>query len=145
MPATIERPKFFSVEEANARVPLLRSILRDVTELSHELKGMHERLILLQTNGATDAVHEREIARLLADMDNRQRQMRDYQRELAQVGAVLKDDFTGLVDFPAWIDGREVCLCYKLGETEIAYWHEVDAGYSGRRPIKPVSRTRGSR
>lgn len=145
MPATIERPKFFSVEEANARVPLLRSILRDVTELAHELKGMHERLILLQTNGALDAAHEREVARLSAEMDKRQLLMAEYERELAQVGAVLKDDFIGLVDFPASMDGREVCLCYKLGETEIAFWHEMDAGYSGRRPIKTVSRTRGSR
>src|SRR5437762_1398211 len=110
MPATIERPRFFSVEEANARIPLLRSILRDVTELSHELKGMHERLILLQTSGANDATHEREIARLAADMDERQKRMHSFQRELAQLGAILKDDFMGLVDFPAWLDGREVCL-----------------------------------
>jgi len=145
MPAIIERPKFFSVEEANARVPLLRSILRDVTELAHELKGMHERLVLLQTNGALDAADEREVARLSTEMDKRQRLMPDYERELAQVGAVLKDDFIGLVDFPAFLDGREICLCFKLGENEIAFWHEVDAGFSGRRPIKPVSRTRGSR
>jgi hypothetical protein len=145
MPATIERPKFFSVEEANARVPLLRSILRDVTELARELKGMHESLVLLQTNGATDAAHERDVSRLSAEMDKRQLLMADYERELAQLGAVLKDGFIGLVDFPASMDGREVCLCYKLGEAEIAFWHEVDAGYSGRRPIKPVSRTRGSR
>jgi len=145
MPATIERPKFYSVEEANARVPLLRSILRDVTELAHELKGMHERLVLLQTNGALDAADEREVARLSSEMDKRQRLMADYERELAQVGAVLKDDFIGLVDFPAFLDGREICLCFKLGEAEIGFWHEVDAGFSGRRPIKPVSRTRGSR
>ena len=70
--------------------------------------------------------------------------MSGYQRELAQLGAVLKDDFMGLVDFPAWMDGREVCLCYKLGEAEISFWHEVDAGYGGRRPLH-TSRTRGSR
>ncbi len=144
MPATIARPKFYSVEEANARVPLLRSILRDVTELSHDLKGLHERLILLQTDGALDAVQEREVVRLSAEMDARQRAMSGYQRELTQLGAVLKDDFMGLVDFPAWLDGREVCLCYKLDEAEISFWHEVDAGYGGRRPLQ-ISRTRGSR
>jgi hypothetical protein len=142
---TIERPKFFSVEEANARIPLLRCILRDVTELSHELKGMHERLIRLQTSGAADADHERDIAQLAAEMDCRHERMRGYESELAQLGAVLKDDFLGLVDFPTWMDGREVCLCYQLGETEIAHWHEVDAGYGGRRPIKTLSRPRGFR
>jgi hypothetical protein len=138
---TVERPKFFTVEEANARIPLLRSILRDVTELAHELKGMHERLILLQTSGAAGTAHDREMSQLVAEMDRRQQTMHDYIGELSQLGAVLKDDFMGLVDFPAMIDGREVCLCYKLGEPAISHWHEVDAGYNGRRPL----RTRGSR
>ena len=144
MTATLTRPKFYSVDEANARIPLLQSILRDVTELSHELKGLHERLILLQTDGSLDAELERDVARLAAEMDARQLTMNGYIRELAQLGAVLKDDFMGLVDFPAWLDGREICLCYKLGETEIGFWHEVDGGYHGRRPLN-VSRTRGSR
>lgn len=144
MPATLTRPKFFTVDEANARVPLLRSILRDVTELSHELKGLHERLIILQTDGSLDAAQDVEVARLSAEMDRRQEVMHGYERELAQLGAVLKDDFMGLVDFPAWLDGREVCLCFRYGETEIAHWHETDAGYGGRRPILK-SRARGTR
>lgn len=149
MTATLERQKFYTVDEANARIPLLQSILRDVTELSHEAKGLHERLILLQATGAASVDEEREIVRLARELDERQARMQGYLGELAQLGAVLKDDFLGLVDFPASLDGREVCLCYKLGEPEVGFWHEVDAGFSGRRPIKAdsvsTSRLRGSR
>jgi hypothetical protein len=145
MPVTISPPKFFSVEEANARVPLVNSILRDVTELSHELKGLHERLILSQTDGSSDPAVDAEVASLSAELDRKRLQMEALEKELAQIGAVLKDDFMGLVDFPAMFDGREVCLCYKYGEPEIAYWHDVDAGYGGRRRISPTHRVRGSR
>lgn len=144
LPATVKRPKFYTVEEANARLPLVRSVLRSVTELSLELKSLHERLILLQTDGALEPAEEREIAKLSAALDVKQAEMLGYVKELAAVGAVLKDDFMGLVDFPAWLDGREICLCYKYGEDEIAHWHDVDAGYGGRRPL-PNPRARGSR
>jgi len=144
MPATIQRPKFYTVDEANARIPLVRSILRNVTELCHELKGLHERLILLQTDGVLEPGEEIEIAKLSATLDAKQLEMSAFERELAEIGAVLKDDFLGLVDFPAWIDDREVCLCYKYGEEAIAFWHDVDAGYGGRRPLSNT-RARGSR
>lgn len=145
MPLTaLRNKKFFTVDEANARVPMLQSILRDVTDLSQELKQSHERLIHLQTSGELDAQQERDLAALVAEMDAGQLRMDGYIRELAQLGAVLKDDFVGLVDFPAQYEGREVCLCYKYGEPAIGFWHETDAGFSGRRPIKPAF-SRGNR
>jgi len=48
----------------------------------------------------------------------------------------LKDYFTGLVDFPSRLDGREVYLCWRFGEDEIAHWHELDAGFAGRQKIR---------
>src|SRR2546421_7283414 len=94
---TIAEKRFYTVEEANARLPLLRSILRDVTDLAAELKGLHERLILLQTNGSPDAEQEAEIARLVRELDEKQAVMTGYANEMAQLGAELKDAFIGLV------------------------------------------------
>lgn len=54
---------------------------------------------------------------------------------LAEAGIVLRDADTGLVDFPSLRDGREVFLCWRLGEHEVGHWHEVDAGFPGRRPL----------
>ncbi len=50
-------------------------------------------------------------------------------------GCVLKDAAGGLVDYPGEIDGDEVWLCWQPGETEVGYWHPLDTGFSGRRPI----------
>jgi hypothetical protein len=54
-------------------------------------------------------------------------------------GAILRDINTGLVDFPALREGRKICLCWRYGEGEIAYWHETDTGFSKRRSISEDS------
>jgi hypothetical protein len=51
------------------------------------------------------------------------------------LGAELKDPRVGLIDFLAQVDGRDVYLCWKLGEDEIAYWHELEAGFAGRQSL----------
>jgi len=56
--------------------------------------------------------------------------------QIQSAGAQIKDINIGLLDFSALKDGREVYLCWKFGEQDIAYWHEVDAGYAGRQPIE---------
>ncbi len=55
--------------------------------------------------------------------------------DLRELDVVLRDLERGLVDFPSYRGGREVYLCWEEGEEEIAYWHEPDAGFSGRRPL----------
>jgi len=57
--------------------------------------------------------------------------------ELEEIGCFYKDwNFTiGLVDFPAVIDNREVMLCWKSDEDDIKFYHDIDSGYSGRKPI----------
>ncbi len=61
-----------------------------------------------------------------------------YVEELAAVGAELKDYDLGLIDFPAMHEGREVCLCWKHGESDILAWHEVDTGFAGRQSIETL-------
>lgn len=55
--------------------------------------------------------------------------------ELNTLGVVIRDLDRGLVDFPAIMEGREVYLCWQLGEPEVAYWHHVDSGFAGRMPL----------
>jgi hypothetical protein len=54
---------------------------------------------------------------------------------LQEAGIVVRDIERGLIDFPALIDDREVYLCWELGEDEVAWWHELDAGYRGRQSL----------
>ncbi len=63
------------------------------------------------------------------------RRIAAHAREVAESGAIVKDLDMGLLDFPHLRDGREVYLCWRLGEERISWWHEVDAGLSGRQPL----------
>ncbi len=62
--------------------------------------------------------------------------VQDIMIEVDRRGIQIKDVRRGLVDFPHMKDGREVFLCWVLGEDSISYWHELSAGYAGRQPIK---------
>ncbi len=124
------KKKYFTVVEANAVLPLARSIVRDIAELADSLQERYDRLTAEgDLPGARKEDWEQEL-------DTDQEKMRDYVQELQELGIELKDFHTGLVDFPARMGNREVYLCWKLGEPEVAHWHELDAGFAGRRKIK---------
>ncbi len=132
------RPKkYFTVSEANASLPLLRSILRDVTELARDLRERHERLARMQSSPphALGDAYKEELQQIQAEFEHDQERMREYETELKSLGVELKDYYTGLVDFPCRMNGREVYLCWRLGESEVAHWHELDAGFAGRQPL----------
>jgi len=129
--------KLFTREEANAMLPLLRSILRDITDLAKRLREQHEVLVQLQSGGALDAMHQKEVDRLAESMERGQKQMKEYEGEVRKLGVEIKDYFSGLVDFPSMMEGRIVYLCWRLGEKDIAHWHELDAGFSGRQKLHP--------
>ena len=138
--ATIQRPKpkrkYFTIEEANATLPLLRAILRDVTALARELRDQHQRLLRLQSSGSLDQAHEEELQQLNDAFERDQDRMREYVEELNKLHVELKDPYIGLVDFLCWQDEHEVYLCWKLDEPEVSHWHELDAGFAGRQKLK---------
>jgi hypothetical protein len=138
--ATIQQPKpkrkHFTVAEANATLPLLRAILRDVTVLAQDLRERHQTLLRLQSSGNMDKAHEEEIRHLIETFERDQERMREYEHELKALHIELKDYDTGLVDFPCWMNDREVFLCWKLDEPVVAHWHELDAGFAGRQKLQ---------
>src|SRR5207244_5284786 len=114
------KKKYFTAEQANAMLPLLRLILRDITALAQGLREQNRRLARMQeadttTTGQLDAV--------IAEIETTQEQIRAHKEELDQLQVELKDYLTGLVDFPARIDGRDVYLCWRMDEAEVAHWH----------------------
>jgi hypothetical protein len=131
-----KRKKFYTVEEANAALPLLRSILRDVTELARELRDRQERLarVPVPAGSGKDAYRE-ELEEIQADLERGQEKMHEYEKELKNLNVELKDYYTGLVDFPCWMEDRVVYLCWRLGEAEVAHWHELDGGFAGRQKL----------
>jgi hypothetical protein len=58
---------------------------------------------------------------------------------IQRYGVVIKDLGMGLIDFPAELQGRQVFLCWRPGEAEVGFWHEVDGGFAGRQPLDPAA------
>jgi hypothetical protein len=129
--------KYFTVAQANATLPLLRAILRDVTELAQELRDRHDRLQRLQKGkqAGLESAHREEMEGIEAEFERGRERMQEYLQELDNLGIELKDPFTGLVDFRCMMDGREVYLCWRLDEAEVGHWHELDAGFAGRQKL----------
>ncbi len=128
--------KYYTVAEANAMLPLLRVILRDITTLAGELRDRFERLSRLQNaKGRLDTAHQEEVQQLIEEFERGQDRMTEYEHELEKLNVELKDHHSGLIDFRHLRDGREVYLCWRLGEGEIAHWHDLDAGVAGRQKL----------
>jgi hypothetical protein len=129
--------KFFTVAEANATLPLVRAIVRDVTELARELRERHERLNRDRPDRTMrlSEAHEEELAQARQDLEWAKQRMQGYEEELAALGVELKDYFAGLVDFPSRMGDRVVYLCWRLGEPAVGFWHELGAGYAGRQKL----------
>jgi len=132
------KKKLFTPAEANAALPLVTAIVRDIAALAKSLHDRQERLARLgppNRGGLSDAYRE-ELQQVQTELERDDDRMREFIQELLDLGIELKDPFTGLIDFPASINGREVYLCWRMGEAEVAYWHELEAGFAGRQKLK---------
>jgi hypothetical protein len=142
--------KAFRIEEANAMIPGLNEVFQQVREHRSTIRNATERidvLELLWEKGVRNPANpdHAEFLRLHEDVD---RALRGLQRAVEE-GVVARGlRFptggleNGLVDFPTTYRGRWVYLCWHVGEREIRYWHETDAGYPGRKEISDDDRER---
>ena len=124
----------FTVEQANRMLPLVRRIVRDIVD-AHQawqkaLQAYENAATWTRADSPSGHVTalENDVRRLAAEIEG-------YLVELRELSVDFKGFEQGLVDFPGEREGRVVCLCWKLDEDEVAYWHEVSDGYAGRQPI----------
>ena len=121
--------RHFSSEEANSLLPKLTPLLAQLQEAKQEMTDAEAHELLSDaapSNGGGEPGQQVGVAFL---------EVRRLLETLEEAGIVLRDIDRGLVDFPALVDGREIYLCWELGEDEVAYWHELESGYGGRRPL----------
>lgn len=133
------RRRIFTPEQANAALPLVRAIVSDLVGLSREVADRRQRLSLLLAGKAKaerDPYHE-ELVQIQGEMDSDTQQLKEYVEELRSLGVEPKSGSDGLVDFPAILEGRKVYLCWKLGEPQVLFWHDLEAGFAGRQPLRP--------
>jgi hypothetical protein len=128
--------RLFTVDEANKTLPLVRKIVEDVVRQHRVWRDKILELDLAASSGRADEPRER-AEQLEREAQALAREIDGYHRELQDLGIQLKDRRLGLVDFPSEIGGRRVLLCWRLGEGEVQFWHDEDAGYAGRQPLQP--------
>jgi len=124
-------PRYFTLQEANIALETIRPLM-------DEAQAIRQKILDVQPE-AWSAVEKsignggnRTLSRVVQDFEK----LDVLVHRILDTGVLIKDINIGLLDFPAFKDGREVYLCWQYGEGDIAFWHEIDAGYAGRQPIE---------
>jgi hypothetical protein len=130
--------KHFTIQEANASLPLVRAIVKDLTELAGEVVQRRDRLSSLPPRGASgpNDPYREELVQIADELKKDSLRLREYVEELLELGVKPRSITQGLVDFPAVLDGRPVYLCWKLGEPEVLHWYDREASFGDRRRLK---------
>jgi hypothetical protein len=124
-------PRYFTVREAEDLLAELRPIVGEIMQIhSRILEKRPEAWPAIQRaarNGGSKAA-----SLLVPEFDR----LRTLVHHIQDQGVIIKDMGVGLLDFPCLREGREVYLCWRYGEHGIKFWHEIDAGFTGRQPIE---------
>lgn len=126
--------RLFTIEEAEALIPRLREELKSVRENQEELKARVRELVHQEELANVDS-HVASVAAKDTRVNELMKVIRAWFEKIAELGVECKGIDEGLFDFPCLLEDRIVYLCWKDGEERIEAWHEVDAGFSGRRPL----------
>ncbi len=131
-------PEYFTREEAEAVLPRVEPLLRELQALGHQFVQTLEALTALQEKMRGNGHgHLGEYAQLRERSEELRAQAEALGGEIQAMGIELKDIESGLIDFRALREGRTIYLCWRLGEGErIRWWHELDAGFAGRQPLE---------
>ena len=138
--------RVFTLEAVNALVPKLKDLVGRQLErrsgieqllgrLGRELGDVPDRIVL-------DPADPHEVREMKRELVRRIEEYRAGWREVEDMGAVLKDPRIGLLDFYGTVEGKMVWLCWKYGESEVLWYHALEEGFSGRKPIAESIRHR---
>ena len=130
--------KYFNRQEADELLPILERQLQEARRQKQRIDALKAELAkaaarIMELGGSFPPYAE--LARQKAESEQATRQLLDTVDEIQQTGCVVKDLDVGLVDFPSLLKGEEVYLCWKLGEERIGYWHGIEEGFAGRKPL----------
>jgi hypothetical protein len=122
--------KHFTPEEANRVLPQVRALVVQIINARQAIIDARPELWPVLEKGLGNG-GSKKAGEVLADF----KRVEDGLKALNELGVAVKDMSTGLIDFPALRDGREILLCWKYDEPAVAYWHDLHSGYAGRQKI----------
>lgn len=137
--------RFFDIDDANATLEEVGPLLATLADQRLELIRLRDRSMAAHSpagggpGDTDDGVDEAEARRLRLRMKGVIDQMAAAVARIDVLGIALRDIERGLIDFPALVSGRQVWLCWQLGETDIAWWHELDSGFGSRLPLADLA------
>ena len=124
-------PRYFTLPEANEMLDNIRPLVDEIQEIRQViLKNQPEAWPAIEKSAGNGG--NRALSNMVKDFEK----LDMLVHQIQDLGVLIKDINLGLLDFPALKDGREVYLCWQYGEGDIAFWHEVEAGFAGRQPIE---------
>ena len=128
---------YFTVDEANAALEHVRPLAESMVAHRQALAGAGERWNELagKIAGNGGGLDRGELAGLQEKIEREQGEVARCIRAIQSHGGQVKDVDTGLLDFPSHRDGVEIELCWQVGEERIEYWHGVEEGFAGRKPL----------
>jgi hypothetical protein len=130
--------KLFTLDEAQALVPVLESLLKRAIEAKRAAEEINDELQnLAQRIAVSGGMHVdvAKVARQRTEMEAHIQRAKDAVQEIDSIGVQVKDLDTGLLDFPCKLDDEVVLLCWKMGEARITHWHTMESGFAGRQPL----------
>jgi hypothetical protein len=134
----MEKPKTFTLEEAQMLLPVLKSLLeramkakQDIGQIDEAFQNLKHRVFL--SGGLL--VDVAKVARRRAEREKAMQAIKDAIAEIDSIGVQVKDLDIGLLDFPCQVEDEIVLLCWKYGEEKIEFWHGMEEGFAGRKPI----------
>ncbi|MBK9927755.1 MAG: DUF2203 domain-containing protein [Anaerolineales bacterium] len=123
-------PQYFTLQQANEALKIIRPIMDEVQAIRQKiLDNQPEAWPAIEKSAGNGG--NKALSKMVVDFEK----LDALIHQIMDTGVQIKDINTGLLDFSALREGREVYLCWKYGEDDIAFWHEVDAGFIGRQPI----------
>ena len=122
--------RFFTLQQANEALKIIRPLVDEVQAIRQKiLKNQPEAWPAIEKSAGNGG--NRALSNMVQDFEK----LDILIHRIQDMDVLIKDVNLGLLDFPALKDGREVYLCWQYGEGDIAFWHEVEAGFAGRQPI----------
>jgi hypothetical protein len=130
-------PRYFTADQANEALGEVRPLTEELVEHRRALLELQELQASLNQRIAGNGGHvePRELQDLQERLDEEVAGIARCVARIHEAGGLVKDLDAGLVDFPARREGVEVLLCWRLGEDEVGYWHGLEEGFSGRKPL----------
>jgi hypothetical protein len=128
----------FTLAEAQSLIPQVDPLLREAVSLKSEYQEAEQVMQTIAQRVALMGgllVNREQVIDAKHRQDEAGAKLKETIEQVQEFGCVVKDLDMGLIDFPTLLRGEEVCLCWKLGETQIAYWHSTEEGFRGRKAI----------